>query len=174
VQLLGQFQLVGACGDASLGTVLRLRFDYPTSRESYGILIMKHRIAGLAALPSASPFQPSISTVRLAQRLPRFAQHNATIPRPFQLRGFAITTRLRQAESKPKHDINGRPAVELNNNITQEEKDHFAKKLAEDKGKQIKTPWHREGSDVPPVSRQRSASAMTKGTHFSRHCDRLD
>lgn len=59
---------------------------------------------------------------------------------------------------------NARPAIELDHNVTQEEKDDFAKKLAEDKGKQIKTPWHREGSDTPPVARQRSAGAMTKGT----------
>ncbi|KAF2707004.1 hypothetical protein K504DRAFT_458468 [Pleomassaria siparia CBS 279.74] len=58
---------------------------------------------------------------------------------------------------------NARPAVELDHNITQEEKDDFAKRLAEDKGKQILTPWHREGSNTPPVARQRSAGAMTKG-----------
>jgi hypothetical protein len=58
---------------------------------------------------------------------------------------------------------NARPASQLNNNISQEEKDDFARKLQEDKGKQIRTPWHREGSDKPPVARQRSAGAMTKG-----------
>ena len=36
-------------------------------------------------------------------------------------------------------------------------------KLAEDKEKQIRTPWHRDGSDKPPVARQFSAGAMTKG-----------
>jgi hypothetical protein len=35
--------------------------------------------------------------------------------------------------------------------------------VAEDKGKQIRTPWMREGADEPPVARQRSAGAMTKG-----------
>lgn len=58
---------------------------------------------------------------------------------------------------------NARPASELNHNITQEEKDEFARKLRENKIKQIRTPWHREGSDKPPVARQRSAGAMTKG-----------
>ena len=33
----------------------------------------------------------------------------------------------------------------------------------QEKVKQVRTPWHREGSDVPPVGRQRSAGAMTKG-----------
>jgi hypothetical protein len=71
-----------------------------------------------------------------------------------------------QSESQKYRDINRSnttPAGELNEKITQEEKDHFAQKLKEDKGKQIRTPWHREGSDVPPVARQRSAGAMTKG-----------
>ena len=31
------------------------------------------------------------------------------------------------------------------------------------KEKQTKAPWHREGADTPPVERQRSAGAMTKG-----------
>ena len=32
------------------------------------------------------------------------------------------------------------------------------------KEKQVRTPWHREGVDTPPVRRQRSAGAMTMGT----------
>lgn len=35
--------------------------------------------------------------------------------------------------------------------------------IAQEKEKQTRTPWHREGSNVPPVARQRSAGAMTKG-----------
>ena len=31
---------------------------------------------------------------------------------------------------------------------------------------QARTPWHREGSDRPPVKRMRSASAMTKGIYL--------
>jgi len=133
-------------------------------------LIMKHRIAGLASLSraSTSTCSPSLYTSSLARRLPRFAQHNATNSHPLQLRSFATTSRLGLAAPKKTNDYdpNARPAAELNNNITQEEKDHFAKKLAEDKGKQIRTPWHREGSDVAPVARQRSAGAMTKGACY--------
>ncbi|KAF2830781.1 hypothetical protein CC86DRAFT_367459 [Ophiobolus disseminans] len=125
---------------------------------------MKHRIAGLASLSRASTCLPSLYTTTLAQRLPRFTQHNAVIAHSLQCRGFAVTSRLRRGPPKSNnYEPNERPAAELNNNITQEEKEHFAKKLAEDKGKQIRTPWHREGSDVPPVARQRSAGAMTKG-----------
>lgn len=36
--------------------------------------------------------------------------------------------------------------------------------IADQKDKQTKAPWHREGSDMPPVARQRSAGAMTKGS----------
>lgn len=76
---------------------------------------------------------------------------------------MAVHLRVNPREAQPFDNSNGRPAAELNNKITQEEKDHFAKKLREDKTKQIRTPWHRQGSDIPPVARQRSAGAMTKG-----------
>jgi hypothetical protein len=121
---------------------------------------MKHRIAGLASLSRASLHTPQNQC-----RIYGFGQHNAAIARPLQVRSFAIASKLRAEAPKFRqyNNSNARPASELNNNITQEEKDHFAKKLQEDKGKQIRTPWHREGSDVPPVGRQRSAGAMTKG-----------
>ncbi|KAI4243103.1 MAG: hypothetical protein L6R40_003653 [Gallowayella cf. fulva] len=35
--------------------------------------------------------------------------------------------------------------------------------IAQEKEKQTRAPWHREGSNTPPVARQRSAGAMTKG-----------
>lgn len=77
-----------------------------------------------------------------------------------------MNVKLPSKDAGSYEDSNARPASQLNNNITQEEKDDFARKLAEDKGKQIRTPWHREGSDVPPVARQRSAGAMTKGKNL--------
>lgn len=66
-------------------------------------------------------------------------------------------------QERPVMSSSSQPASELNNNITQEENEDFDQRVAEDKGKQIRTPWHREGSDVPPVGRLRSAGAMTKG-----------
>lgn len=132
---------------------------------------MKHRLSALATLPRI----PISSTCRIAQTarlhvLTQPARHawlrvesGTTCP----VRGFASTARRRRRgdrDAANEYDnSNARPAKDLNDNITQEEKDHFAKKLREDKGKQIRTPWHREGSDVPPVHRQTSASAMTKG-----------
>lgn len=38
------------------------------------------------------------------------------------------------------------------------------KAIGAEKQKQNKAPWHREGSDMPPVARQRSAGAMIKGS----------
>ncbi|KAL6170879.1 hypothetical protein ACJQWK_03834 [Exserohilum turcicum] len=94
------------------------------------------------------------------------SRHDAPF-RPLRTPACTLTTRPRRSDiAKEKYDYsnsNARPAAELNENITEEEKEHFAKKLREDKGKQIRTPWHREGSDTPPVARQRSAGAMTKG-----------
>ena len=56
------------------------------------------------------------------------------------------------------------PASELNHDVGKEEIEHYDRVVAESKDKQIRTPWHRDGSDEPPVQRQRSAGAMTKGT----------
>jgi len=83
-----------------------------------------------------------------------------------QLRNLASTNhhfRPKGDEFEGYGNSNARPAAQLNQNITQEEKDHFAKRLEEDKGKKIRTPWHREGSAPPPVARQRGAGAITKG-----------
>lgn len=43
------------------------------------------------------------------------------------------------------------------------QKSDFDTAIAQQKEKQSQAPWHREGSDTPPVARQRSAGAMTKG-----------
>ncbi|KAH8730767.1 hypothetical protein GQ44DRAFT_767938 [Phaeosphaeriaceae sp. PMI808] len=121
---------------------------------------MKPRIAGLALYPHVW----TCSRSKLGHRLPRFT-HSVAISRPLQSRAFSLTSYLGAEAPKFNNydNSNARPAAQLNNDITQEEKDHFAKKLDENKWKQIRTPWHREGSDTPPVARQRSASAMTKG-----------
>ena len=38
--------------------------------------------------------------------------------------------------------------------------------IAQEREKRTRAPWHREGSDLPPVARRRSAGAMTKGMGF--------
>ena len=42
--------------------------------------------------------------------------------------------------------------------------------IGQEKEKQTRAPWHREGASVPPVNRARAAGAMTKGTYRSGHC----
>lgn len=44
------------------------------------------------------------------------------------------------------------------------------KAISAEKEKQNKAPWHREGSDMPPVARQRSAGAMVKGARVPTFC----
>lgn len=55
-------------------------------------------------------------------------------------------------------------AKELHQKSDEAHKSDFEKSIAREKEKQTKAPWHREGSNVPPVARPRSAGAMTKGT----------
>jgi hypothetical protein len=133
---------------------------------SAAIASMKPRITRLSALARvpACPRAPPFTT--FAASSPTFRPQHVRIPGHGQLRNFAIARVLRLPEGKKFENYdnsNARPAIELDHHITQEEKDDFQRKLEEDKGKQIRTPWHREGSDTPPVARQRSAGAMTKG-----------
>ncbi|OJD40428.1 coiled-coil domain containing protein [Diplodia corticola] len=88
--------------------------------------------------------------------------HSPALARRNASRSFT-STRKALLQERPGTSSNSQSISELNNNITEEEEEDFDRKVAEDKGKQIRTPWHREGSDVPPVGRQRSAGAMTKG-----------
>jgi hypothetical protein len=46
-------------------------------------------------------------------------------------------------------------------------KGQIDKAIGQKKELETRTPWHREGSDKPPVKRARSASAMTKGLSIS-------
>lgn len=90
-----------------------------------------------------------------------------------QRRGLSTSSRLR-VQSKGGHGspnerpirtghADALPAAETSQNVHDVEKDHFTKVEEESKEKQMRSPWMREGSDKPPVARQRSAGAMTKG-----------
>ncbi|CAI6316702.1 unnamed protein product [Periconia digitata] len=124
---------------------------------------MKPRISALLHRLPLQQHRP----VRLAP-----VSHPHFRPRPLdrQLLGHARcfnNTPFARIEPRPLRagsadSTNATPAEELNNEITQEEKDDYEKQLA-DKTRQMRAPWNREGSDVPPVARQRSAGAMTKG-----------
>ncbi len=59
-------------------------------------------------------------------------------------------------------------AKSLNQKGLEHEESELNDTLAHEKKRQARAPWHREGSDLPPVARQRSAGAMTKGTPSSQ------
>ncbi|KAH0845607.1 hypothetical protein AYO21_05532 [Fonsecaea monophora] len=54
-------------------------------------------------------------------------------------------------------------AKDLNQQGVDDALAEFDNALANDGEKQQRTPWHRQGAEEPPVRRQRSAGAMTKG-----------
>jgi hypothetical protein len=54
-------------------------------------------------------------------------------------------------------------AKELNQKGVDDALEDFDEAVAKDTEKQQKAPWHRQGVDEPPVRKQRSAGAMTKG-----------
>jgi hypothetical protein len=129
---------------------------------------MKPRITSLASLSRtlACPRTPHVSSLLLT----RSTLYNRSQGFQLSLRHFSTSQNLGVTLPKPTEretsyeSSNARPAIELDHNVTQEETDDYERKLSEQKNKQIRTPWQREGSDVPPVARQRSAGAMTKGS----------
>lgn len=54
-------------------------------------------------------------------------------------------------------------AKDLNQQGIDAQMSEYDTAIADEKEKQTRAPWHREGADTPPVRRQRSAGAMTKG-----------
>lgn len=57
-------------------------------------------------------------------------------------------------------------AKALNQEGIDQQLNDYDSKISQEKEKQKRAPWHREGSEEPPVRRQRSAGAMTKGKHL--------
>ncbi len=80
-----------------------------------------------------------------------------TAPRLSNLRKFPLQT-VRSVSSAQK-------ARDLNQQGIDDQVSSFDSALAQQKEKQRSAPWHREGADIPPVHRQRSAGAMTKGMY---------
>lgn len=114
-----------------------------------------------------SPECPSI--LRLQQKvLQKYTSLDQCPPKsPTPHRSFHTSPRKQVSIAPPTTHAHGyvSPASDIDRNITEEEKAAYDKRIAEDKGKAIRTPWQREGADQPPVSRNRSAGAMTKGRH---------
>lgn len=83
---------------------------------------------------------------------------------------FSTTCPSRNPKERQRYDTASapdssysKPASQLSQHVTREEKDHFARVEEHSKSLQTRSPWMHDGSDVPPVSRFRSAGAMTKG-----------
>lgn len=84
------------------------------------------------------------------------------------LRTFTSTNIWREEKSHTER------AKELSQKGLDKEEDWFNNQLdnaiGQQKEIQARTPWHREGADQPPVKRNRSAGAMTKGLIYSSYC----
>ncbi|KAJ4359606.1 uncharacterized protein N0V89_000161 [Didymosphaeria variabile] len=124
---------------------------------------MKPRIQSLQNLTRISRPFPTPSITR---QIPAFRYPPRKTFQSLQLRNFAFSARSK-LEDKKQYDYsspNARPAIELDHHVTKAEQEDYDQKVEREmKDKQIRSPWNREGSDVPPVARQRSAGAMTKG-----------
>ncbi|KXT17613.1 hypothetical protein AC579_10143 [Pseudocercospora musae] len=128
------------------------------------------RLIVQAAPRATSSAATRASTFRTA-RVPTTTQPLAALPstrRHERFFSISKTTRIRE-KTKPYDTQSAadssysQPATGLSQNVTKAEKDHFSKVERESKAMQSRSPWMRDGSDVPPVQRNRSAGAMTKG-----------
>ncbi|OQN98467.1 hypothetical protein B0A48_15737 [Cryoendolithus antarcticus] len=113
----------------------------------------------------------SVISRLIVQSAPRARRRSAAILSDHRKLAFT-TFRARSIEQPNKNPFGvpgnaaasyAQPAANVSQNVYSEEKDHFARVEAQSKAKQRTSPWMREGSDVPPVRRKRSAGAMTKG-----------
>jgi hypothetical protein len=87
-----------------------------------------------------------------------------TTQRPyFQTSKHSIS---RQCQQQVRLASSAQKAKDLNQQGIDKELSKFDRDIKEAKDKQERAPWHREGADQAPVSRQRSAGAMTKGSRL--------
>ncbi|TVY51464.1 Calcium uniporter protein 6, mitochondrial [Lachnellula cervina] len=116
--------------------------------------------AATRLLPKAASV--SLSTSQSQNPITCWRTVLTTQPAPRQCRDFFSATRI----VRQKEDY-GAKAKELNQKGQEEQEKGFDNQLddaiGEQRELQARTPWHREGSDRPPVKRNRSAGAMTKG-----------
>jgi calcium uniporter protein, mitochondrial len=105
-----------------------------------------------------SPIAP-----RLPSIAPTFRSRPPSCRFPARIRFFSANTAFRKKDK----DSYASQAKELNKKGQEKQEDGIKSQLddtiGEAKELQARTPWHREGSDQPPVKRNRSAGAMTKG-----------
>ena len=115
---------------------------------------MKERIAGALIAQLAS-----------AQR------SNTTLPVPWKFRQALKVPSSRLFSLNAHQNVESRVFDTSPHNkeeaVTIPEDQNFDDHVAQSKGKQTRTPWHRDGSSLPPVSRPRRAGAMVKGTKLA-------
>lgn len=68
-----------------------------------------------------------------------------------------------QTQIQKRSNSHTAAAKALNQKGIDEEVSSFDAALKEARENQVRAPWHREGTQEPPVNRMRSAGAMTKG-----------
>jgi hypothetical protein len=73
------------------------------------------------------------------------------------------TSAIWRCQQQTRPSSSAQKAKDLNQQSIDKEMSNFDDALEEEKEKQVRAPWQREGVDQPPVSRPRSAGAMTKG-----------
>ena len=104
--------------------------------------------------PSPGPqSRPTIPHVCSALALRKSASCHGLL-----IRGFA-TSRQQFAESSYVQ-----AARALNQKGLDDQESQLTDAIHQEKEKQVRTPWHREGPNIPPVERQRSDGATTKGS----------
>lgn len=121
-------------------------------------------------LTQLAPRAQSRTTLLLAVQRPSCRTSRLDAPAPTR-RVFSIIQprRFPKPDKDPfitenKEDSSySQPAGNLSQTVTPEEKNEFKRIEEYSKEKQRTSPWTRQGSDLPPVSRPRSAGAMTKG-----------
>ncbi|KAL8904875.1 MAG: hypothetical protein Q9171_006886 [Xanthocarpia ochracea] len=108
-----------------------------------------YSIVNTRNITAASPAKRTF----LGASLARTANRDST---PNRIARFSCSTRLdvegrfTGASKESPQDSDHAPETDINDATAQE------------KEKQTRAPWHREGSNTPPVARQRSAGAMSK------------
>ena len=77
---------------------------------------------------------------------------------------------IRRNHQQVRPSSSAQKAKDLNQQSIDKEMSKFNDALEEEKAKQVRAPWQREGADQPPVSRPRSAGAMAKGKFSGPFC----
>lgn len=118
--------------------------------------------------------KPALNDVRQTASFQQSSVTSFRLPAKYLARPHRILTTLtpqnksrQPVRSQIRHASADSKARALNQKSFDSQLSGYDAKVSEQQEKQIKAPWHREGSDAPPVRRQRSASAMTKGKLLS-------